>query len=98
MAINIPSDIEKRAREAAARQGIDADTFVADVLEKGLRSVEGPARNLKETTIGETSPTHSLVDFLGDLIGAVEGNGERARNAGEQFTDSLVQKHKEGHL
>ena len=47
---------------------------------------------------GGEDPPETLADLLGDYIGAVQGNGESTQNAGEQFTDYLVQKHREGRL
>jgi hypothetical protein len=67
MAIHLPPDIEKEAREAAERQGLDVSAFVTAAVEEKLRTVAD--------TAGEpsTSPNLPALRALEQIRRSYEG-------------------------
>ncbi|MFM9960630.1 MAG: hypothetical protein ACKV2Q_05335 [Planctomycetaceae bacterium] len=86
--IILPPDIEVDLTQQASREGKTVETVALERLRQspsGQIPTEVPPRNLKE--------------FLGDMIGCLEGNGEAlSDNCGERFTEHLLQKQKAGKI
>ena len=85
-AIVLPPDLEADLTQQATREGKTLETVVID----GLRQIIATQPKL---------PPKNLLEFLGDFVGCLEGNGEaNSENTGERFTEYLVQKKQAGKL
>ncbi len=72
-------DLEGRLEKAAARAGVSVSDFIREAVEEKCDSVLGG---------------RSLLDLLGDTVGAVESGNIDSRHTGRAFTDLLVEKHR----
>jgi Ribbon-helix-helix protein, copG family len=77
-------ELEGRLEKAAARAGVSVSDFIREAVEEKCDGVLG-------------GPT--LLDMLGDYVGAVEGGGGiDSRHTGREFTDILVEKKRRNRL
>ena len=86
--IILPPDLEADLAQQATREGKTLETVAIERLRQSSsvpESMKVAPKNLKE--------------FLGDMIGRLEGNGEAlSENCGERFTEYLVEKQKAGKI
>ena len=84
--IVLPPDLEANLNEQASREG----KTVEDIAIDGLRQF---------VAAQPKSPPKNLLEFMGDFVGRLEGNGEAlSENTGERFTEYLIQKKQAGKL
>lgn len=86
--IVLPPDLEAELAQQATREGKSLETVAIERMRQSTSATESTKaapKNLKE--------------FLGDMIGRLEGNGEAlSDNCGERFTEYLVEKQKAGKI
>lgn len=89
MTITLPPEIEGPLTEEARRQGTTAESLAVEALRKAFMPIE----------IEQAAPGETLYDRLAGFIGIVEsGDGTLSQNCGEQFTEGLLEKRRQGHL
>ena len=82
----LPPDLEANLNDQATREGKTLETVALERLRQSPPS---------QTSM--TAPPKNLKEFLGDMIGCLDGNGETlSEDCGERFTDYLIQKQKAG--
>ncbi len=98
--LNLAPEQEARLREKARRQGREAENYAAEII---LRDINWTAKEIIGASMPE--PGQSLAEALEGLIGVLDSsqkNGGQvshiAENTGEEFTKTVVEKHKAGHL
>lgn len=72
-------ELEGRLEKAAARAGVSVSDFIREAVEEKCGGVLG----------GRT-----LLDMLGDTVGAVEGGNIDSRHTGRAFGDLLAEEHR----
>lgn len=84
--IVLPPDLEESLSEKAIREGKSVESLAIDGLREFVAALaKAPPKNLRE--------------FLGDMIGRLEGTGEPlSENGGERLTEHLIQKQQAGKL
>lgn len=86
MTIHLPPDLERPLTEEARKKGTTAELLAIDSLRRLFPQDQGE---------GAAAQPKTLLDLLGDSVGAVAGSGEAwSENCGERFTDGLVEKHR----
>ena len=88
--LELPDDVFAAVQDAAAEAGTTPATWVAAKLPpRPAPSDAAPAAG---------APPRTLADLLAGRIGSVKGTGvnNSSENAGEQFADYLVAKHRGG--
>jgi hypothetical protein len=92
LTINAP-DLEQRISEAAASRGLSAEEYAVDIL-RGAIAERG------ETNSQDTSPGPNLAEALKDFVGIynVKVEPPMSENCGQQFTEYLLEKQKNGNL
>jgi hypothetical protein len=89
MTITIPSEVEAGLDAEARRLGTTAELLAVDTLR---RTFVPPAADLPAE--GET-----LLDFLGDFVGSIDGPSEPlARDGGRIFAEALEEKRRNAGL
>jgi hypothetical protein len=68
-------DLERRLDQAAAREGVRASALIRDAVRRRCDEVLGG----------------TLLDELGEIVGAVDAGGDRSRRTGDVFAE-LLQK------
>lgn len=98
--LNLAPEDEAQVRQKAQAQGREAESYVAELV---LRDINSRGDVLKQP--GDEQAAPSLAESLQGLIGVLssaEKNSGRlshiAENTGVEFTKSLVEKHRVGHL
>lgn len=82
--IALPADIERPLSEEARQRGMTPEDLALEALRARFSPVPG---------------TGTLLDLLGDYIGAVEGSGENvSEDTGKKFAQGLEEKRRQGHL
>jgi predicted transcriptional regulator len=71
-------ELERRLEEAATRDGVSASVFIRLAVQERCDIVLG----------------RSLLDALGDTVGAVESGKMDSRKTGRAFADLVVDKHR----
>ena len=66
-------DLERRLEQAAAREGVPASALIRDAVRRRCDEVLGG----------------TLLDELGDIVGAVDGGGAQSSRTGEAFAALL---------
>jgi Ribbon-helix-helix protein, copG family len=69
-------ELQRWLEEAAARQGIPASAFIREAVRRRCEEVLG----------------HSLLDELGDSIGAIAVGGDTSRYTGRAFAELLARR------
>lgn len=89
--ILLPPDLEESISDQARRRGTSIELLAI----KGLRELYPSERTIPVSPSDVTGiPPRNLLEFLGEFVGCVEGNGEPlSENTGKYFTDELVKKH-----
>jgi hypothetical protein len=88
--ITIPPDLEQRLTDEASRRGTTPELLALE----GLRRLFPSAVVEPPTGAGET-----LFDFLAGHIGVIDGPAlAYSENCGALFTESLIEKQKQGKL
>ncbi len=84
--IVLPPDLEADLCQQAVREGKTVESLAID--------------GLREMVVAKSkTPPKNLIEFLGEFVGCVEGNGEAlSENCGERFTEYLVEKKQAGKL
>jgi len=72
----LSAELERRLEQAAERAGVPVSTFIRDAVLERCQAVLG----------------HSLVDELGDSVGAFESGRLDTTKTGREFTDLLAIK------
>jgi Ribbon-helix-helix protein, copG family len=72
----LDAELQRRLEQAAARQGIPASAFIRDAVRQRCDEVLG----------------RSLLDELGDLVGAIESGGDSSGRTGRAFTELLTRR------
>ena len=70
-------ELEQRLQQAAAREGVSASVFIRRAVQERCDAVLG----------------RSLLEWLGDGVGAFEGGRLDTTRTGQAFADMLVEKH-----
>jgi predicted transcriptional regulator len=73
-------DLERRLEEAAAREGVPASALIRDAVRRRCDEVLGG----------------TLLDELGEIVGAIDVGGDQSRRTGEAFA-GLLQKRRTRH-
>jgi predicted transcriptional regulator len=73
-------DLERRLVEAAAREGVPASALIRDAVRRRCDEVLGG----------------TLLDELGEIVGAIDVGGDQSRRTGEAFA-GLLQTRRSGH-
>lgn len=106
----LPPDIEAQLNQQASREGKSVEQIAIDGLRHYVASQPPPTSPPQGLTADEftalgnlvrqpESPPQNLLEFLGDFVGCIEGNGEaNSENTGQRFADYLVQKKQAGKL
>ena len=71
-------ELERRLEEASARAGMSVSDFIREAVEQRCDAVLG----------------HSLLDDLGDMVGAVDGGRFDSRHTGRAFAEIVAEKHR----
>ena len=66
-------DLERRLEQAAAREGVPASALIRDAVRRRCDEVLGG----------------TLLDELGEIVGAVDGSGDQSSRTGEAFAELL---------
>jgi hypothetical protein len=72
-------DLERRLEQAAAREGVPASALIRDAVRRRCDEVLGG----------------TLLDELGELVGAIDFGGGRSGRTGEAFTGLLRARRKQ---
>lgn len=95
MTIDIPPEMEQQLDDMARQKGTTPESLVLSAVQHLLSpGAPGPA----------TSPPGSMAEFLEGYVGVFDsrdwtpGGARLSERTGEQFTDILVQKRREGHI
>ncbi len=92
--INLLPEEEARLRKRAARTGQDLESFVSGVIQRDA---------FQESYIN-AGESQSLAEAMKGLIGMLDSSKKNngvshvAENAGEEYTNILVEQRKAGHL
>jgi predicted transcriptional regulator len=71
-------DLERRLEQAAAREGVPASALIRDAVRRRCDEVLGG----------------TLLNELGEIVGAIDVGGDRSRRTGEAFADLLRKRRK----
>jgi predicted transcriptional regulator len=66
-------DLERRLEQAAAREGVPASALIRDAVRRRCDEVLGG----------------TLLNELGEIVGAIDVGGDRSRRTGEAFSELL---------
>lgn len=90
MDIAFPPEMMERIAAEATRRGTTPELVVLDSVR---RTLPAPVRP-KPPADPNAKPPTNMLEFFGDLVGSVEGNGgDWSTDAGRKFGDDLHQKH-----
>jgi hypothetical protein len=83
--ITLPRDLEERLIDEAKRRGTTPDALAVATLRQSFAATPADQSQAK-------SP--SLLDYLGDFVGAVDGSSEPlSQDCGRRFEQYLIEKH-----
>jgi len=86
--IVLPPDLEADLAQQATREGKTLESV----------AIERMRQSSSATDSAKAAPKN-LKEFLGNMIGRLEGNGEPlSENCGERFTEYLAEKQKAGKI
>lgn len=86
--IVLPPDLEADLNQQATCEGKSLEVLAIEGLRQFVSS--------KHTA---SAAPKNLKEYLGDMIGRLEGNGEAlSENCGERFTEYLLEKQKAGKI
>jgi predicted transcriptional regulator len=71
-------DLERRLEQAAAREGVAASALIRDAVRRRCDEVLGG----------------TLLNELGEIVGAIDVGGDRSRRTGEAFAELLRKRRK----
>jgi predicted transcriptional regulator len=71
-------DLERRLEQAAAREGVPASALIRDAVRRRCDEVLGG----------------TLLNELGEIVGAIDVGGDRSRRTGEAFAELLQKRRK----
>lgn len=89
--ITLPQDLEVRLIDEARRRGTTPDALAVETLRQSFPSLP----------TDEQPPSHekpsSLLEYLGDFVGAVDGSTEPfSQDGGRRFEQYVGEKHQRG--
>ncbi|HEX8320314.1 hypothetical protein [Longimicrobium sp.] len=96
MTIDLPPELEDAVKAAAREHGTTAEAFVLATLRKHLL----PVVRRVDPDCGAQNLAEYLEGYIGilDSRDFVVGGAQLSENTGEQFTDILVEKRRQGRL
>ena len=107
MTIALTPEIESALAAQSQRRGLTSDELAQQLLRDGLQQLQSNGMNgshveqavLPAAAANGDESQESLIDWLGDYVGVVEGTGEaHSRHTGQRFTQYVMQKKQEGRL